>query len=307
MIEKAYPNDMLAILHRFALQTEALGGEYSDSVQLLLEARRMWADRIYELQQEKRKKRRDIFLSIMVSLGLCLMIYLLSEKMGLDMSSIPLASGVTVGVLILDLFIFYKADAILSFGYVESVHRDGEHFAKEYERLRDEVPVYPWQKMNHRIMKKYVTKEIEKEFPGWLMQLSLLLQTENVQVSLYKSYDNAPEVLKPALKELVEALKEAPECMEPYIGFLRDYPLPEIHSAMKMLYSISEGSGGDAGVQIADIIRRNQRLMDRAERMKGEDAVAGMYGLFLAPQITAGVKLCVDMLLLMGVYLQGSF
>ncbi len=307
MIEKAYPNAMLKILHHFALQTENLGGEYGESVQLLLEARRMWADRVYELQQEKKKKRRDIFLSIMVSLLLCLMIYLLSAKLNLNLSSMPVAQAVTVGVLILDFFIFYRADVSLTSGYVESVHSDGEHYAKEYERLRDEVPKRPWEKLNHRVMKKYVTKEIEKEFPYWLMQLSLLMQTENVQVSLYKSYDGAPEVLKPALKELIDGLKGSPDSIEPYISFLKEYTLPEIHSAMKMLYSISEGSGGDARVQIADIIRRNQRLLDRAERMKNEDAVAGMYGLFLAPQITAGVKLCVDMLLLLAVYMGGSF
>ena len=306
IIEKAYPNDMLHILHHFALQTENHGGEYTESVQLLLEARRMWADRVYELQQEKKKKRRDIFLSIIVSLLLCLMIYLLSARLNLDLAAMPAAQAVTVAVLILDFFIFYRADVSLTSGYVESVHSDGAHYAKEYERLRDEVPKKPWEKINHRVMKKYVTKEIEKEFPYWLMQLSLLMQTENVQVSLYKSYDSAPEVLKPALRELIDGLKLSPECIDPYIGFLSDYTLPEIHSAMKMLYSISEGSGGDAGVQIADIIRRNQRLMDRAERMKGEDAVAGMYGLFLAPQITAGVKLCVDMLLLLAVYMGGN-
>ncbi len=303
IIEKAYPNDMLKILHHFAIQTENLGGEYGESVQLLLEARRMWADRVYELQQEKKKKRRDIFMSIIVSLILCLMIYFLSAKLDLDLAAMPAAQVVTVVVLILDLFIFYRADVALSAGYVESVHADGDHYAEEYETLRDQTPKNPWQRLNHRVMKKYVTREVEKEFPYWLMQLSLLLQTENVQVSLYKSYDSAPKVLKPALRELIDGLKTSPDSIEPYIGFLADYTLPEIHSAMKMLYSISEGSGGDAGVQIADIIRRNQRLMDRSERMKNEDAVAGMYGLFLAPQITAGVKLCVDMLLLLVVYM----
>ncbi len=303
IIEKAYPNDMLKILHHFAIQTENLGGEYGESVQLLLEARRMWADRVYELQQEKKKKRRDIFMSIIVSLLLCLMIYFLSARLDLELAAMPAAQVVTVIVLILDLFIFYRADVALSAGYVESVHSNGDHYASEYEQLRDQTPKNPWQKLNHRVMKKYVTKEIEKEFPYWLMQLSLLLQTENVQVSLYKSYDSAPKVLKPALRELIDGLKTSPDSIEPYIGFLANYTLPEIHSAMKMLYSISEGSGGDAGVQIADIIRRNQRLMDRSERMKNEDAVAGMYGLFLAPQITAGVKLCVDMLLLLAVYM----
>ena len=72
---------------------------------------------------------------------------------------------------------------------------------------------------------------------------------------------------------------------------------------MKMLYSISEGTGGDVTAQIGDIIRRNQALTDRADRLKNEDAMAGMYALFLAPQITGGFKLAVDMVLLFIVYM----
>ncbi|MBQ2089287.1 MAG: hypothetical protein II472_03585, partial [Lachnospiraceae bacterium] len=66
-------------------------------------------------------------------------------------------------------------------------------------------------------------------------------------------------------------------------------------STMKMLYSISEGSGGVASVQIEDIIRRNQIMYDQSEKMKNSDEMAGMYALFLAPQVTAGVKMLVDM------------
>lgn len=75
---------------------------------------------------------------------------------------------------------------------------------------------------------------------------------------------------------------------------------------MKMLYSLSEGTGGDASFQIADIIRRNQVMLDKAQKMKNEDALAGMYALFLAPQLTGGVKIVIDMLVLLVSYL-GSY
>ena len=59
------------------------------------------------------------------------------------------------------------------------------------------------------------------------------------------------------------------------------------------------GTGGNASFQIADIIRRNQLMMDKAQKMKNEDSLAGMYALFLAPQLTGGGKIIVDMLVLM--------
>ena len=91
--------------------------------------------------------------------------------------------------------------------------------------------------------------------------------------------------------------------MKPYNDFLSDFNLPEVRSAMKMLFSLSEGTGANASDQIQDIIRRNQYMMDRAEKLRMEDTQAGMYALFLAPQLTGGAKLLVDMILLLVCYL----
>ena len=72
---------------------------------------------------------------------------------------------------------------------------------------------------------------------------------------------------------------------------------------MKMLYSISEGCGGSFNNQITEILNRNQRMQNKSEELKNEDALAGLYGLFLAPQVTAGMKLIVDLILVMVIYL----
>ena len=56
-------------------------------------------------------------------------------------------------------------------------------------------------------------------------------------------------------------------------------------------------------MQIADIIRRNQLLYDKAQKIANEDSMAGMQAMFLAPQLTGGFKLVVDMVLLLVLYL----
>ena len=65
---------------------------------------------------------------------------------------------------------------------------------------------------------------------------------------------------------------------------------------MKMLYSISSGTGGDPKKQIAEIIRRNNMLLDKSEKNAFDNVFAGLYGLFLTPAIVGSGKLLMDML-----------
>ena len=308
LIEEVYPYDGLRTIHHFALTSETLGGNYQESTLLLLESRRMFADRVYALQQEQKVKRREIFLSIITSLVLCSMVFVLSTKIGVDIASHPLAQVITTVVLILDLFIFYSADKRLTVGFVESDHKDDEEFVRQYQRLSEYNDKKLLDRMGKRIAYKSVSREIEKQFPNWLMEVSLLLQTENVPVAVQKSFEMAPRILQPALSNFILDLKEKPESMEPYMNFLSEFGMPEVASSMKMLYSISSGTGGDARLQIADIIRRNQMLYDKAQKLANEDSLAGMQIMFLAPQLTGGVKMVVDMILLLVLYLgQQSF
>ena len=301
-IEKEYPYEGLTVMHRFALRTEALGGEYSESIELLLESRRMWADRVYSLQQEKKVKRREIVLSIITSLLLCSMIYYMAGQMNLDVSANPFAQAVTVVVLVLDLLIYYKADSLLTAGYLADDKDKEKEYLRQYERFQ-KYGNGILDSLGKRTAKKHRQEHIKACFPEWLMQLSLLMQSENVQVAIFKSYDNAPVILKPALKEMIGALSIDPNDKRAYMNFLSEFTLPEVRSTMKMLYSISEGKGGEARGQISEIIKRNQEMSDKAKRQQNSDSLAGMYALFLAPQLTGGLKLVCDMILLFAVYM----
>lgn len=51
--------------------------------------------------------------------------------------------------------------------------------------------------MGYGIAKRKVTRALQKVFPQWLLEVSLLLQSENVQVAIMESYEEAPLLLKP--------------------------------------------------------------------------------------------------------------
>ena len=147
----------------------------------------------------------------------------------------------------------------------------------------------------HALLHRRLKREITIAFPQWMMELALLLQTENVQVSIFQTVDTALPILKPELQKLRDALQERPNDREPFLSFFAAFELPEITTSMQTIYSLSIGSGGDAQTQIANIVRRNNIILDRAEDMANDDSMAGLYTLFLMPVLVGSVVLMVDM------------
>ena len=136
------------------------------------------------------------------------------------------------------------------------------------------------------------------------MQVALLLQTDNVQIAIRKSLEDAPNVLRPALRELITELEIEPDSLIPYNRFLRRYQNPDVQSAMQMLYALSVGNFINIGAQIDELSERNNTMMDKAEQLHQEDLVAGMKVYILLPSLLASFKLMIDMSLLLVLFLQ---
>ena len=94
-------------------------------------------------------------------------------------------------------------------------------------------------RIGHRLMKKNLIADVKSAFPKWLMDLALLIQSENVQVAIQKSREHIPVILKEEVNTLVERLDVEPESSDPYHRFLDCLNLPEINAAMGMLYAVS--------------------------------------------------------------------
>lgn len=292
-LENVYPTNLLCTAHKFCQQVEVNGGESQMGISLLLEARRLWADRTTELMKMKRQKVVQIIFSVVLSVMMCWVLLTVGKRINIDICEYTIARVSMVLMIWLNLLIIYKACKKMAVSLCES-RLPGEEVLEKYKVLckhRMKKGIHPFDNLRFREVKK----AIEQVYPQWLLQVSILLQCENVQVALSKSYDDAPLLMKPFLKDFLQELNESPTNIVPYINFLQEFNLPQVQSSMKMLYSISEGNGGQASVQIEDIIRRNQLMIDQSEKMKNSDEMAGMYALFLAPQITSGMKMLIDM------------
>ena len=329
-------------IHSFVIGAQRRGGDAGGSILLLAKNRAMWAERVMNLQKEFQIVKRNIMIALVATMLICILpLYLLGGD--LDISSIPLCQISAVVLIGICMLIYVKADKKLCRSWIEK-EVDSTGMGKKYLQVRDYdeakeakssqkmaiIPVILFigafiyfkniavlvagvvvvlfflnqHKIGHSLAMKKVAREIEKQFPNWLMEVALLLQTDNVQMAIRKSVDSAPEVLVYALEDLIDQLEEDPNAIEPYHRFLKEYRNPDVQSAMKMLYALSSGNAGDVTKQVEELIDRNNAMMDKAEKLEQEDKIAGMKVYILLPSLLASFKLMVDMALLLVVFLQ---
>ncbi|MFA9375612.1 MAG: hypothetical protein ACERKZ_02545 [Lachnotalea sp.] len=329
-------------IHAFVIGAQRRGGDAGGSILLLAKNRAMWAERVMNLQKEFQIVKRNIMIALVATMLICILpLYLLGGD--LDISSIPLCQISAVVLIGICMLIYVKADKKLCRSWIEK-EVDSTGMGKKYLQVRDYdevkeakssqkmaiIPVILFigafiyfkniavlvtgvvvvlfflnqHKIGHSLAMKKVAREIEKQFPNWLMEVALLLQTDNVQMAIRKSMDSAPEVLVYALEDLIDQLEEDPNGIEPYHRFLKEYRNPDVQSAMKMLFALSSGNAGAVTKQVEELIDRNNAMMDKAEKLEQEDKIAGMKVYILLPSLLASFKLMVDMALLLVVFLQ---
>lgn len=334
IIEDRYPCDRIASIHRFMCHVEFFGGEVKTPVDLLLEDKNRWITRIDAAISERKKMFVEIVLSVSVSIVICgIILYL--PVMNMDISNNWLVQILSAFIVVLDQIILYRGQKSLTVDWLRLDEMEDEEFYarkmqqyKEYDAKKDKrnslllslIPavVVVWcifmQKewfaaialvitavclnqhlIGRKLATKRLCKNISSAFPKWLLDIVLLLQSENVQMALRKSIDMVPLVLKRELEDLNARLEIDPESSVPYHLFLKDFDLPEIHSAVGMLYALSIGNSSNADKQIGELISRNLVIMDIADTERLHNKNSGMYLLFLAPVLTASFKLLIDM------------
>ena len=333
--EEKYDCDKIAQMHKFILESETIGGDIEDTIDLLLDDNARWKERTEAFQKDRNKWRVSTVGAILISFALCI----LMEKMlptDIDISKNIFIQITTGLAFVLEIIVYNALDKRLSVSFLNNLTtRSDEEIKKYYEEIVNYdkkktlkksikgsiIPIvasivtyilfsntfllisllifgammFATPFMNHKRHYKAIREEITIQFPKWLMSMAMLAQSNSIQVSLYKSIFTAPTVLKPELIKLNNGLRENPNSVDPYFDFMKDFNMPEITSSMKMFYAISSGAGSDTQKQIKDIIKRTNIMVDKAEKIANDNFVAGLYTLFLAPQVVGAMKLMIDM------------
>lgn len=338
IIEKEYPCQRIKDVHQFMIHVEYYGGEIEKPVNLLLADKGRWERRIKEAIAERNKQFMDIVLSVAASLLICgAIVYL--PVMDMDISSEWFVQIFTVLVIVINDLIIWSGQKFLIVDWITlQLTETEEYYVKKMNELKnfDEqkekrmsyalggigivvtilmgfmgnewlviagllvtLLFFNQHRVGKSLMRKNLVKEIKYAFPNWLLDIVLLLQSENVQVALQKSREHVPGVLREELFDLTDRLELQPESSEPYHLFLKEFSIPEVHSAMGILYSLSIGNSGNADKQISELVEKNLELLDDTEKELLRNSSSGMYLLFLLPVVVASFKLIVDMVFMM--------
>lgn len=159
-------------------------------------------------------------------------------------------------------------------------------------------------RIGYTLAKTDINQELYAKLPQWLMQIALLLQSNNVQVSIAKSVEGAPAVLQEELRKLVERVKTKPDKLTSYTDFCKEFDVPETQSCMKMLHSMSESGTGNVKVQVNNLLCRVNEMQNIADQIRDKNAAFKMRLLFSYPIMGASLKLLIDLIIGMVCLLQ---
>ncbi len=298
--EKRYPCERLKIMHDFFIRVEAFGGRYQGALFTLIEDLKLYKERVYLFQKERRQMQKKIELSMFAVLGLCTILFrVLTQN---DAMRAPLAGTPYQLASTLLYLLFYSLYIITQvklrgswFGVTKAMKK--EEMAKDWNHVRANPLQYPR-------AKKRLEREVEKQFPRWLRTMTLRLSSDNVYRCLLEALPDTPEVMKVDMNRLLEEIMEDPVSIKPYNHFLKELSVPEVHSTMKMIYAYTNTGTEDAQTQLGAIMQRNIILTDRAERLENDDEL-GTYGfLFFMPMFLGTAKIMMDMSVLFVVMFQ---
>lgn len=336
-VASEYNCGIVARIHKFLVSVEMLGGAHESAVNLLIDDRNKWVNRTLEAQKGKVNLRRNMTLAVIFSLAIVSSTVLMIPKEFASIKDNHLGMATTLVILSINYLLWVLVQCKLSGSYIDMGGTLTDEVMERYmDKLEEQelnikrayilsavggissISLYIWtnnlllpggvlflvwlvitqKSRTTSLARRKIAREVEKAFPDWMLGVSLRLQTENVQIAIEHSVDEAPYVMRKELGVLIENIEEDPLGIGPYINFFKQLGLPELQSAMKMLYAMSQYGSEEITEQISTLVERNSKLQDKSEQMKMEDYLAGMGFFVLVPMLLGSIKMLVDMMLL---------
>ena len=138
---------------------------------------------------------------------------------------------------------------------------------------------YVTYKLSYLNLRRYYKShlhQIDLLLPYYLKNLEILVQHYTVPVALGKSIDEAPEIFKNGLRELIEKINAGDSTIEPYMAFARDYPVRDSMRMMRLLYRLSLGSQERKQEQLLTFSRNISSLQQKARATRYKERLDKM-------------------------------
>ncbi|HPE14283.1 MAG TPA: hypothetical protein PLT65_00395 [Bacilli bacterium] len=134
-------------------------------------------------------------------------------------------------------------------------------------------------KLQYIKLKRYYKKklhEIDELLPYYLKNLEVLVQHYTIPVALQKSINDAPEIFKPGLVEMVKRIDAGDSSIEPYVEFAKAYPVRDSMRMMRLLYRLGLGEQENKQDQLLMFSRTVSSLQNKARETKYKARLSNM-------------------------------
>ena len=118
--------------------------------------------------------------------------------------------------------------------------------------------------------------EINLKLPYYLKSLEILIQHYTVPVAITRSVEEAPDMFKPGLRELIASIDAGDSSIEPYMAFARRYPVRDSMRMMRLLYRLSLGSQERKQEQLITFSRTISNLQAKSRDTKYKERLDKM-------------------------------
>ena len=145
--------------------------------------------------------------------------------------------------------------------------------------------------------------EIDSLLPYYLKGLEVLAQHYTVPVALARSIEDAPEVFKPGLKEMVAKIEAGDSSVDPYMDFAKTYPVRDSMRMMRLLYRLGLGEQEKKHEQLIAFAKSVSNLQLKAREQKYKNRLEKMEKMTMTMLVCTGggamVLLLISMVMLL--------
>lgn len=146
-------------------------------------------------------------------------------------------------------------------------------------------------KLDYINLKSYYKKhlnEVDSLLPYYLKGLEVLIQHYTVPVALARSIEDAPDVFKSGLKELVAKIEAGDSSVQPYMDFANMYPVRDSVRMMRLLYRLGLGEQEKKHDQLIAFSRSVSSLQQKARETKYKNRLGKMESMTMAMLVCTG-------------------
>ena len=321
-MEKTYPNTQSGMIHDFALRVEARGGDFEDEMDMLNKKREKWEKRTEHCQNQMKVTVYASLILYAAMILVCAFVqHAMPEQLSIIDSTMSQFSETLLIILFYVFAIMVERHLAKGWMRGEDTMDDKdakealdylELFNPKQERIKGIIAGTAALAMTvalffmtkniyitvaaiiitiaafnlHNIMKMMVLNKVKQNMrvavPRWLFDVCLLMQKNNITVSVTESIRTAPPILKRDIVKFLNKLKKSPADVTPYLEFLDQYNIPNVRTTMRMLVSIQNGAAGDSKTQMAQLVEHNMNMLDEidATNMEFRNAATVKYNIY---------------------------